>query len=231
MPSRGSLRAYDATSTDVRGRLALACIVGLATLTWQVAGRGGPIAFDGAVMAWLQSPPESLARLMVVVSLTGGAFATGTYAAVLVAVAVWRRRFATAAAVACVVYGGAVLNVTLKHLVARPRPDLGRLPELSSYAFPSGHAAAATVFGGLVLMLTAPAGPVRGVATAARIMGIAGWVAVVAMSRIVLHAHYPTDVVGGILEGAAWLALATLLLDRAHVEWRLPDRRHRAAIS
>ncbi len=93
----------------------------------------------------------------------------------------------------------------LKPLVQRPRP------EDVSLGFPSGHATAAAAFFGAVSYLAgALAPPGR---TAARVVaGLA--IVTVGVSRVMLRAHWPSDVLAGIALGLALASAAALLAER-----------------
>ena len=89
-------------------------------------------------------------------------------------------------------------NVALKHLVARSRPCwLDPSVQLliatpTDYSFPSGHTLSSTI---AATILTK---------TDRRFGYVAIPLAVlIAMSRLYLYVHWPTDVLGGILVGAA----------------------------
>jgi undecaprenyl-diphosphatase len=103
--------------------------------------------------------------------------------------------------------GGMLLNVVLKHLFRRARPTLeDPLLTLSTYSFPSGHTAAATVFYGLLacyLVRQVRTWPAR----AAIMAAACALVMLVALSRMYLGVHYLSDVLAAAAEGAAWLAL------------------------
>ena len=79
----------------------------------------------------------------------------------------------------------------------------------------SGYAAAATMFGGVsVVLLLARA---RRSAAAVGIFALILWIRALCASRVYLGAHYLTDIAAGVLEGVAWLLLATLALGHWHV--------------
>lgn len=103
--------------------------------------------------------------------------------------------------------GGMVVNVLMKLAFARARPVFEQpLVTLSTFSFPSGHASGATLFYGFLACLL-----VRHVAsTGMRALIVAGAIAMVlavSFSRIYLGAHYLTDVLAGMAEGVAWLAI------------------------
>jgi undecaprenyl-diphosphatase len=114
--------------------------------------------------------------------------ATGSLLAPPNARARWRRVGATVA----LTYGA---NTTLKLVVGRRRPELEGLPPLTrtptKLGFPSAHAstsfAAALCFGRLGL----PRTPLYGLAGA------------LAVSRLYLGVHYPSDLLGGAVLGTA----------------------------
>ena len=103
--------------------------------------------------------------------------------------------------------GGLLLNNAVKHLVQRARPHFDDpLLTLTSYSFPSGHTAGATVFYGFLAVFVLA--HVRAKPWRAAIVGAAvGMVMLVGFSRMVLGAHYFSDVAGAMVEGVLWLAL------------------------
>ncbi|HEV8296788.1 MAG TPA: phosphatase PAP2 family protein [Acidimicrobiales bacterium] len=95
-----------------------------------------------------------------------------------------------------------------KFLIDRARPDINRLTGFSSSSFPSGHAAqAAAMFAAFALLL----GRRRSRTVRAVLAGLAVWIAVsVAASRVLLGAHWFTDVLAGLAVGWGWFALVSV---------------------
>lgn len=114
--------------------------------------------------------------------------------------------------------GALITNITLKDLVARPRPfqaselyaswwQFVGAPEETDFSFPSGHATSAMA-GALALIL---ASPWKKRFTSCSLL----YVFFLAVSRNYLCAHYPSDVLAGLLIGAFSAAIAygiTLLI-------------------
>jgi membrane-associated phospholipid phosphatase len=98
-----------------------------------------------------------------------------------------------------------LLEWTLKHLVGRQRP------EDVSLGFPSGHSTAAATFFG-ALMLLAGALPPR-VCVTVRVLAVL-MIGLVGMARVILRAHWPSDVLAGIALGLALAAAAGLIASR-----------------
>ena len=117
-------------------------------------------------------------------------------------------RKAGGAALMALIFGLLCTNVTLKHLVARPRPWLdvaGLIPLVAEHdpnSFPSGHTCAA--FGaGMAWLNTLPRKWGGAAAAAAVCMGL---------SRLYVGVHYPSDVLAGALVGSLCGLLACRLV-------------------
>ncbi len=96
-----------------------------------------------------------------------------------------------------------LLEGMAKILIGRPRP------EALSMGFPSGHATAAAAFFGAVIYLAGSL-PSRPACRTVRLLALAA-VALVAVARVILRAHWPSDVLGGIALGLGLAAVAALV--------------------
>jgi membrane-associated phospholipid phosphatase len=104
-------------------------------------------------------------------------------------------------------------STLLKLVFHRTRPDVFLGTHETDLSFPSGHAVTAVVFfiGLAILAWHAPIP--RPLAVAAIV--VLGICAIgIPWSRLALGAHYATDVIGGLLFGAAWLCAALALMMR-----------------
>jgi membrane-associated phospholipid phosphatase len=121
----------------------------------------------------------------------------------------WRRTTAT-------VVGTYGLNTAVKLLVRRRRPTLRGLPPLTStptqLSFPSSHASMSFVAAPLYRRLGLPALPLYTLASA------------LALSRLYLGVHYPSDVLAGALLGSA-VAGGVALAHPLPAEGRRPGSR------
>ena len=127
-----------------------------------------------------------------------------------------RHRHDTARALVCLgapLAAGAT-EATLKIVVERLRPATGALTAEYGYGFPSGHTAGFTALA-FAIAFTVSRQRTRAT-TIALLLSVA-----IAATRVLVGAHYPTDVLGGLLLGIA-IAVATSLL-RAPIENVLDD--------
>ena len=189
------------------GMLSLLCF---AQLAWEVHERElGPI--DEAVSRWLQASRGDWDTLMLILTHSGGERGMTALCVLTVLVMLLRgqRKAAEFAAIGGI--GAWLLSAGLKLLFARARPEATThylIPVPSSFSFPSGHALGTTcVVGCLVVIVHALRAPRawRVVASSLAALYVVG----VALSRVYFGVHYPSDVLGGQLAGAAWVAALT----------------------
>jgi undecaprenyl-diphosphatase len=111
------------------------------------------------------------------------------------------------------VIGSALLNVLLKLMFHRPRPDIHRIIEATGFSFPSGHAMAAfSLYATLIFLLWKNAA--TGSARVLLVLIGSAFIAAIGLSRIYLGVHYPSDVISGYLASGFWVFLSIWLYRR-----------------
>lgn len=104
-----------------------------------------------------------------------------------------------------------LLNLLLKTLIQRPRPEGYRLVAESGFSFPSGHSMVAMAFYGLLIWMVWRYEK----DSLVRRLGVIGFglvIVLVGLSRIYLGVHYASDVLAGFCASIAWLGVYTKLL-------------------
>jgi membrane-associated phospholipid phosphatase len=129
-------------------------------------------------------------------------------AAAVIAIAIVRRRFWVAAAIAAIMLGANETTQLLKPLLAQPRAAwlLGGKPPIGAVSWPSGHATAAMSLA-LCLVLASPARLRPAVAALGAAFAVA-----VSYSFLALQWHYPSDVLGGFLVAGCWTLIGVAAL-------------------
>lgn len=188
--------------------LMLGAIIAFGLIALQVAQHGALTLLDERIAQSLhRHAAEQLIGWMRLVSLLHKPGVTALLALPL-AVYFWRRRERGWLLLALVcVPGGMLLNELIKLAFQRSRPLLEQpLVTLTSYSFPSGHAAATTVLYGLAACYAMRRTQRVGLRVAVLLAALT-MVALVSFSRVYLGAHYLSDVLAGCAESCAWLAL------------------------
>ena len=102
--------------------------------------------------------------------------------------------------------GNGLLNLRLKQFFGRARPlDPEGVVLAQGLSFPSGHSSGAVVTYGMLAYLALRLLP-KAWHLPALLLALAAVLSVGA-SRVLLHVHFPSDVLAGFASGSAWLAL------------------------
>ncbi|MFC4322167.1 phosphatase PAP2 family protein [Litchfieldia salsa] len=108
--------------------------------------------------------------------------------------------------------GGDQLNKYLKGSIGRERPLIDPSIYAEGYSFPSGHAMVGIMFFGFIAYYLIARMKDQ------KIKRVVGWsmgtiIFLIGISRIVLNAHYPTDVFGGFAIGLIMLIISILVYE------------------
>jgi undecaprenyl-diphosphatase len=178
------------------------------TLAWDVAAREPIVDIDVAVTSWFEDHrSEGLTEFLLAVTQVHALAAIGLWSVAFALVLARMREWYWMLTLGLAVGGGMLLNVALKVAFERARPQMDDpLVLLDTYSFPSGHTAASTVFYGVLaaFLVSRYRDPRRRVAFVAFAVSM---VALVAVSRVYLGAHYMSDVLAAMCASIVWLVL------------------------
>lgn len=172
----------------------------------------GPFPFDRPIQTWafhLQSSSELTYFFSHMTNIFGDK--GGIIVAVLLALVLFllfKQKEATIWFAATVVLSLA-LNTVIKVIIGRERPDIHRLAAFANEAgksFPSGHSIFATIIFGSIFFICLGKLKNRSSKILLGILCII-LIALVMFSRIFVGVHYPSDTIGGFLEGISILLL------------------------
>jgi undecaprenyl-diphosphatase len=173
--------------------------------------------------------PGWLEGVMLDLTALGGPTVLWLVVLSVVGFLVLQTRYRTAIIVAATAASGDLLNVVLKNLFVRPRPEV--VPHLrdvsSTTSFPSGHAMESAIIYltlGAMLMRLAERR-----LTKIYCIGIAVFLTLlVGISRVYLGVHYPTDVAAGWMFGFFWASLCWIIAKRFERETGVAEEREKA---
>ena len=193
------------------GMLALlVAIFVFANIAEDVVTRDSLVLWDERVLQWMQAHATTgLTEFLLFITTWHNTVGILAMTALLAIYLAYKRAWDWVLRLLLTVPLGMLLNVLLKNLFERHRPTPDHpLVTLMTYSFPSGHVASATLFYGvlagyLVALLRARSH------TAAVLIVLAAlaMIALVALSRMYLGAHYLSDVMASTASSTAWLAI------------------------
>lgn len=136
----------------------------------------------------------------------GDAVAVAVATLIIAILLVRKKRESAAALFVLGVGGAAAINVVLKQLVDRTRPDLWQhLVTETSHSFPSGHATASFALGLCIILVLW-----RTKWRVPAIVFSVCYIVTVALTRLYAGVHFPTDIVAAWLITGAWIGIVCL---------------------
>ncbi|MEG4168626.1 MULTISPECIES: phosphatase PAP2 family protein [unclassified Microcoleus] len=184
---------------------------GFATLAEEVLEKE-TYAFDKSILLYLRSLHTPLRDRIMLAFTSLGEPNLLLGLSVSLGIILWVGKHRSEATTIAVTGAGAVgLNLLLKKLFARARPQLWeRTVDVKFYSFPSGHAMISMVIYGLL-----------GYFLGSRFPKQRWWIYIltvvligaIGLSRLYLGVHWPTDVIAGYTAGVVWLITCIITLE------------------
>lgn len=157
---------------------------------------------------WLDSAMLALTNLGDAIFVVAATF-------FIAGVLLYTKQHKAVAILLCTVGGAAFLNVLLKFLVQRVRPDIwAPLVVEHSYSFPSGHAMASSALAFAVVLVT---WHTKWRWYAVVFGGL--YMLLIGFSRLYLGVHYPTDVLAGWIVSLIWVLAVKLIVDMVRLRY------------
>lgn len=169
---------------------------------------------DQSIYRWAASMRSSPATLFFVAfTHVGGPIGLMVLAFGVAALLYERRHRGLALYIVVTGAGGGLMNLLLKGLFERARPDLAEaLRQAHGYSFPSGHAMGSMiVLGSLAYVMARSWGPWR--LRSATIALLIASILAVGLSRVYLGVHWISDIGAGFAAGFVWLVVATVAFE------------------
>lgn len=171
-------------------------------------GNGAIVNFDTVIISFVQGFEAPLLTAILKGFTWIGSGAIVALIAIIVLILLFfiyrQRRAATLFAIT--IAGTGLLNLLLKLYFQRERPEIHRIMDAKGFSFPSGHAMAAFSLYTILAYLLWHKLKTR----ASRLLltlFTAFMILIIAMSRIYLGVHYPSDIIGGFMASALWVTL------------------------
>lgn len=172
--------------------------------------------FDAGILNWFQSiQNDGLTALFKGITHLGEAGIIWIVIAIICLIKKETRLVGVTMIVA-LVFSLIVVNLTIKPLVARPRPSW-RNPQVpllianpKDFSFPSGHAASSFAAAMAIFMWKKRAGVVAII-----------FAMIMAATRLYFYVHYPTDVLAGIMFGILFGVLAYYFVKKCNSKEKL----------
>ena len=184
------------------------CVMGFVKIAWEVREQETNV-FDDAVLNAIHTVSNPFLDAFVPIATdAGGVFFILAATLIILGLFVYKNEYRRAVLIGVSMAGAALLNVVLKAVFERARPDLwDKLIHESSYSFPSGHSMMSAALG-LALVVALWNSRWRWWA-----VGLAAvYIPFIGLTRRYLGVHYPTDVAAGWLMSGAWVMAVTLMM-------------------
>lgn len=176
-------------------------------------------AIDQTIIFFIQNFENPiLTNMMKFFTLIGSFPFTVLIFLVVAAVFLYKKYYQDLILLSFVIAVSPFFNQMLKHFFKRERPEFHRLIDISGFSFPSGHTMNATSFYGIMMVLLwLHFSKKRHRFVIVLINSLV--IFFIAISRVYLGAHYPSDIIGGIFASAFLISITIQLFPSRKEEY------------
>ncbi|HEY2726071.1 MAG TPA: phosphatase PAP2 family protein [Parafilimonas sp.] len=180
---------------------------------------GNEKTFDDKVFAFFSSyATPGFIQAMKVFTFLGSALFLITAYLILIAYFILKKFYRYAIDIAVIALSSTVLLFILKSIFQRQRPSLPIIRTITTYSFPSGHMLSSFVFCSILSFIVIKSRWklfYKCLATTLLFL----FAIMVGISRIVLKAHYATDVIASLFLGIAWVIASFYMLKKVNEKY------------
>ena len=141
---------------------------------------------------------------------------------VLIGYFVVRKKYRNAIDIAIVGVTSSALMFALKAIFHRQRPNLPIIKGIYTYSFPSGHALSSFIFCSILIFIIRN-GNWKNIYKWITTILLLLFSITIGISRIVLRAHYPTDVIASFCLGIVWVIVSLWLLKKINRQYMIKE--------
>lgn len=173
------------------------------------------LGFDHSIQSFFQtiiSPGTT--KLFSAITFLGSPIMDVLYLLIIMGYLFWKGRKESSLWLGFVLVSGNIISYLVKITVRRQRP-LNKIIPASGYSFPSGHVFGTTLVVLAIIILLLPHLQNASAKSIIKVLLIL-WVIIVAISRVYLRGHFPSDVIGSALLAGTWWECSELLYIRYH---------------
>lgn len=164
----------------------------------------------------------SLVHTMRIISFFGSVYFLIPAYVILVAYFMFRKKYRNAVDIAIIAITSNALMFVLKALFHRQRPNLPIIKGIYTYSFPSGHALSSFILFSILIFIIRNGKWEKKYKLTATILLLLFSI-IIGISRIILRAHFPTDVIASFCLGIVWVIVALWLLKKINRQYMIRE--------
>jgi membrane-associated phospholipid phosphatase len=172
-------------------------------------------SFDDAIFKMVEPLRSAgLTNFMKLVTFFGSQmFLLPAYIGIAVYILAFQRKTARSLGVSAVAISGAGIVFIFKNIFRRPRPLAPLVDDIASFSYPSGHSFSAFTFAGIIIYLIYLSKMKVWVKWLLSIL-LFLFAALIALTRVYLNVHFPSDILAGFLLSMLWLSISFYAIKR-----------------